>query len=73
MAHKRGVHGGLVLLASLVLVPNPTAAQTASKRDLSGIYSFSTITPLQRPEALSGKATLSEEEAVLAGARAQEK
>ena len=33
------------------------------KPNLAGIYSFSTITPLQRPDALAGKATLSDEEA----------
>src|ERR1700716_663456 len=33
------------------------------KPNLAGIYSFSTITPLQRPETLAGKSTLTEEEA----------
>jgi len=33
------------------------------KPNLTGIYSFSTITPLQRPETLRDKATLSDEEA----------
>jgi len=33
------------------------------KPDFSGTYSFSTITPLQRPETLAGKNTLTEEEA----------
>jgi hypothetical protein len=33
------------------------------KPDLSGTYTFSTITPLQRPEALTGKETLTAEEA----------
>ena len=28
-----------------------------------GVYSFSTVTPLQRPDALAGKATLTDEEA----------
>src|SRR5206468_5270842 len=31
--------------------------------NLAGIYSFSTITPLQRPDALAGKAALTDEEA----------
>src|SRR5262252_1285755 len=65
---------GLALVAAVTLAPNPAAAQTKSsapshartadgKPNLAGIYSFSTITPLQRPEALAGKTTLSEEEA----------
>ena len=33
------------------------------KPNLAGIYSFSTITPLQRPDALAGKTTLNDEEA----------
>lgn len=34
------------------------------KPDIQGTFTFSTITPLQRPDALQGKETLSEEEAV---------
>jgi hypothetical protein len=42
----------------------PAPARTPDgKPNLAGIYSFSTITPLQRPETLAGKATLSDEEA----------
>ena len=42
-----------------------TPARTADgKPNLAGIYSFSTITPLQRPQELAGKATLSDDEAV---------
>jgi hypothetical protein len=52
---------GLGLVATVTLAPLPAAAQ--ANRNLAGIYSFSTITPLQRPDALAGKATLSEEEA----------
>ena len=33
------------------------------KPNLEGIFSFSTITPLQRPDALAGKDTLTDEEA----------
>lgn len=33
------------------------------KPNLEGIYSYSTITPLQRPDALAGKDTLTDEEA----------
>src|SRR5204863_5707974 len=63
---------GFALLATLTLAPLLAAPQgkasTASrtpdgKPNLAGIYSFSTITPLQRPDTLSGKAALSEEEA----------
>ena len=43
--------------------PAPPARTPDGKPNLAGIYSFSTITPLQRPETLSGKATLSDEEA----------
>jgi len=59
-------------MATMTLVPLPAAAQGKAstpsrtpdgKPNLAGIYSFSTITPLQRPETLAGKSTLSEEEA----------
>jgi hypothetical protein len=75
MVRNRLLVSGFVLLATATLVPRPAAAQdkakaSASSRtpdgkpDLAGIYSFSTITPLQRPETLAGKATLSDGEAV---------
>jgi hypothetical protein len=63
---------GFALLATATLAPRPAAAQgTVSapsrtpdgKPNLAGIYSFSTITPLQRPDALAGKATLTDGEA----------
>ena len=56
----------------MILAPLPAAAQGKSsipsrtpdgKPNLAGIYSFSTITPLQRPDTLAGKSTLSDEEA----------
>ena len=59
-------------VAGRTLAPLPAAAQSKAstpsrtpdgKPNLAGIYSFSTITPLQRPDALAGKATLTEEEA----------
>jgi hypothetical protein len=71
MTRNRLLMGGFALLATVTLAI-PGAAQgkasTASrtpdgKPNLAGIYSFSTITPLQRPETLAGKATLDEEEA----------
>jgi hypothetical protein len=66
---RKGLFGGFTLLAALMT--SPAAAQTKpvpartpdGKPNLAGIYSFSTITPLQRPERLAGKATLSEDEA----------
>jgi hypothetical protein len=62
---------GVAVLATVILAPIPAAQGKAStpsrtpdgKPNLAGIYSFSTITPLQRPDALAGKATLNEEEA----------
>jgi len=72
MRRSRLLIGGFALLASVALAPLPAAAQARAsttsrtpdgKPNLAGIYSFSTITPLQRPDTLSGKATLSDEEA----------
>jgi hypothetical protein len=66
---RKGLFGGFALLASLMMSPlaaqtKPVPARTPDgKPNLAGIYSFSTITPLQRPERLAGKATLSEDEA----------
>jgi hypothetical protein len=65
--------GWFALLTTLTLTPLPSAAQGKAsapsrtpdgKPNLAGIYSFSTITPLQRPDTLAGKATLTDEEAV---------
>ena len=58
-------------LAAAVVVPSAsgqsakwTPARTADgKPDLQGTYTFATITPLQRPAALSGKDVLSPSEA----------
>src|SRR5689334_22751532 len=63
---------GFAFLATVTLAPLHIAAQSKTstpsrtpdgKPNLAGIYSFSTITPLQRPEALAGKTTLNDEEA----------
>src|SRR5207302_10095842 len=54
---------GLPVLVVVVLTSPRPAAQTRATPNLSGNYSFSTVTPLQRPAALAGKATLTDEEA----------
>lgn len=63
---------GIAWLVTVTLAQFPAGAQkTASnaartpdgKPNLAGIYSFSTITPLQRPDALKGQTTLTDEEA----------
>jgi hypothetical protein len=67
----RWLIAGFAVLVAVVLSAAPGAAQDASslartadgRPSLEGIYSFSTITPLQRPDALAGKTTLSAEEA----------
>ena len=62
------------VIASLLLAPLPALGQaetehwtpprTADGRpDIQGLFTFRTITPLQRPEELAGKATLTAEEA----------
>ena len=59
---------GLVLVAA-VLLPSIIVAQVSVPRtpegnpDLSGVWNFSTATPMQRPEELAGKETLTREEA----------
>src|SRR6266853_4410420 len=52
----------IVPAAALLLTLSPHEA-AAQGRNLACNYSFSTVTPLQRPEALATKATLSDEEA----------
>src|SRR5262245_59392851 len=73
MLRNRLLVTGFAWLATITLAPRPVVGQSKTsavprtqdgKPNLSGIYSFATITPLQRPEALAGKATLSDEEAV---------
>src|SRR5688572_24666013 len=68
----RMVRAGFALLAVLALAPLPAAAQGKAstpprtpdgKPSLEGTYTFSTITPLQRPDALAGKDTLTDQEA----------
>jgi hypothetical protein len=73
MTRNRLLVSGFAWLTTVTLSSAPAAAQSKAsaparmadgKPNLEGIYSFSTITPLQRPEALAGKATLTDEEAV---------
>jgi hypothetical protein len=72
MMRDRLLIAGLTMVAVLALAPLEAAAQGKpstprrtpdGKPSLEGVYNFSTITPLQRPEALSGKTTLTAEEA----------
>jgi hypothetical protein len=53
---------GFAVLAAVALASLHAAAQNRVP-NLSGNYSFSTVTPLQRPDALAGKASLTDEEA----------
>ncbi len=71
--------GGLALTLGLLpfVLSTPAVAQTAAEEgapwtpprtpdghpDLQGVWKFATVTPLERPEELSGKAFLTEEEA----------
>ncbi len=58
----------VVLLAPLPVVAQSSDASTTMRTpdgqpDISGIFTFRTLTPFQRPRALEGKTTLSAEEA----------
>ncbi|MCY4599996.1 MAG: hypothetical protein OXF27_08760, partial [Acidobacteria bacterium] len=55
--------GGLILLIPAGGAAQPEAPRTAwGAPDLQGIWDFRTITPLERPGELAGKAVLSDEE-----------
>ena len=69
----RSVVAGVVLMASLVFVPAPVAAQAASDAwtvprtpegypDLQGVWANNNATPLERPAAWAGKSRLTDEE-----------
>ena len=72
MSHSR-VAALTVLLAVVLLAPVPAAAQSDTpgmpmrtpdgQPDISGIFTFRTLTPLERPAALADRDTLSAEEA----------
>lgn len=70
MSHLREL-GGAALVAALVLTPMVVAAQPSSEvprtpwgdPDLSGVYDYSSITPMQRPEQYGDREYLTEEEA----------
>ena len=62
------------VIATLLLAPLPALGQAETERwtpprtadgrpDIQGLFTFRTITPLQRPKELAGKATLTAEEA----------
>jgi hypothetical protein len=58
--------GGLAVLiavASLMAVTTTVAAQTGTLPDLQGLWSFGTLTPLERPRSLGAKAFFTDEEA----------
>jgi hypothetical protein len=70
--HVRYLVATLSVLAITMLVPASAAGQSRTwtpprtadgKPDIQGTFTFSTITPLQRPEALAGKDVLTAEEA----------
>jgi hypothetical protein len=71
MARNRSLVQWFMVLTTVTLALLEGAAQGRStpartpdgKPDLSGTYSFSTVTPLQRPDALAGKTTLTGDEA----------
>jgi hypothetical protein len=61
MTHNRSVTAFAIFLVTMLA--RPAAAQARREPSIAGIYSFSTVTPLQRPQALAGKATLTDDEA----------
>ena len=66
-------HRFFIALVALVIVPALALAQSGNtdmplrtpdgQPDISGIFTFRTLTPLERPAALEGQDTLSAEEA----------
>ena len=80
-----GVLTTVTVVVSLMLVPVAGQAQPATTDtwtpprtpwgdpDLQGIWDFSTLTPLQRPSALTGKEFFTEEEAAAREQRAEQR
>ncbi|HUK36374.1 MAG TPA: hypothetical protein VLV86_20800, partial [Vicinamibacterales bacterium] len=71
MSNRCGLIVGTMLVAGATIATHAAPPATRGvpartpdgKPDFTGIYSYSTITPLQRPDALAGKAELSAQEA----------
>ena len=72
MSHRL-VAATALMVATILMLPIPAAAQSPDsgavmrtpdgQPDISGIFTFRTLTPLQRPSALEGRETLDAEEA----------
>jgi len=58
-----GYHGGLRPAAISLLALLSLAQARTAPRDLDGVWTFATLTPLERPAEFEGKATVSEAEA----------
>ena len=70
--HMPGLDTVATVLAMLSLLPSLAGAQIAEppktawgQPDLQGVWDFRTITPMERPEELADKPTLTEEEAAV--------
>ena len=55
----------LVFAAPVAAQPNSTLRTPHGDPDIQGVFTFRTITPFERPEALGEKTTLTEEEAAV--------
>jgi hypothetical protein len=68
MSRRFVASAGAFAVVVIAAVAAPLAGQSAVKKtpwgdpDLQGVYTFSTLTPLQRPDALAGKVALTEAE-----------
>src|SRR5262245_38098406 len=59
----RGLWFSILCALALPLTSGPAGAQTGSRRDLEGVWTNGTVTPLQRPAEFAGRTTLTPEEA----------